>query len=233
MNDLRVESVTKRFGNLLALDGLKISIETDGIYGLIGPNGSGKTTLFNIITGFLRPDSGRVVYSGKDITGRNPVSISRSGLVRTFQIPRIFPNLTVLENVEVAKAEKITSSRFDELIKLADLNEYRNVPAGRLSYGQKKQLDMIRALSMDPSMLLLDEPTAGLEPSLIKMMMEEIKYVRDLKKVVFVIEHNMNVIMNLSEKIFVLHNGVKIAEGSPLQVQSNSAVIDAYLGVTY
>ncbi|MCL5069254.1 MAG: ABC transporter ATP-binding protein [Thaumarchaeota archaeon] len=230
MTKLQVIDITKRFGNLVALRECALEISSEGVFGLIGPNGSGKTTLFNIITGFSRPNSGKIVFDGKNIAGRNPVTISRSGLVRTFQLSRIFPNLSVWENLEVSRPKHVPESRIEEMLDLVNLKEQKRIRGGRLSYGQKKQLDIARALMLDPSVLLLDEPTAGLEPSMVRSMMEQIKYIHDLKKGVFIIEHNMNVIMNIAEEIFVLHNGTKIAEGKPSEIQRNSMVIDAYLG---
>ncbi len=228
--ELVVQEVTKKFGNLTALNRCSLRVSSDGIYGLVGPNGSGKTTLFNIITGFLYPDSGTVVCSGKEITRNSPASIARRGIVRTFQLPRVFSNLTVYENLEAAPHRKVDERRIGELLKMVQLSEFRNVSAGKLSYGQKKQLELARALILDPSILLLDEPTSGLEPNLIRVMIDQIRYARGLGKGIFIIEHNMNVITNLAEKIFVLHNGSKIAEGRPSDIRTDRQVIDAYLG---
>jgi len=214
----------------MALNGCSLKISSDAIYGLIGPNGSGKTTLFNIITGFLSPDSGKIICSGKNITRNSTAHIAKLGIVRTFQLSRIFSSLSVRENLEAASQNKANEKRIDELLRLVLLDDLRNIQAGKLSYGQKKQLELARALILNPSILLLDEPTSGLEPNLVKVMIDQIRYARELGKGVFIIEHNMNVITNLAEKIFVLHNGAKIAEGSPDQIRADKQVIEAYLG---
>jgi ABC-type branched-subunit amino acid transport system ATPase component len=227
---LVIDHVTKKFGNLVAVNDCSISLEKDGIFGLIGPNGSGKTTLFNVISGFLRPEAGNVIYGEKTITRKNPIGISKLGIGRTFQLPRLFPNLTVEENLEVARSDESGSQKTQEIIDLFNLKQVMRVRASALSYGQKKQLELARVLGMNPSLLMLDEPTSGLEPSLIKVTIEQIRYARGLGKSIFIIEHNMNVIMNLAEKIFVLHNGRKIAEGSPSEIKKDSLVIEAYLG---
>ena len=223
-----VNSVVKKFGNLAAVNDCTLGLEKDGIYGLVGPNGSGKTTLFNLISGFLRPDRGKIVFAEKSIGGKNPISITKMGIARTFQLPRVFANPTVEENLEAAISGQ--SRKIGELIEIFGLKEVRNAPASTISFGQKKQLELARVLALNPSLLLLDEPTSGLEPSLVKITVDQIKYVRELGKSIFIIEHNMNVIMNLAERIFVLHNGRKIAEGTPNEVKSNTLVIDAYLG---
>ncbi|MFI5420410.1 MAG: ABC transporter ATP-binding protein, partial [Nitrososphaerales archaeon] len=229
--ELKVDQVTKRFGNLIALDKCSLQIPANGIFGLVGPNGSGKTTLFNIITGFSRADSGRILFRGREISNSSPNTISRLGLVRTFQLPRVFSSLSVLENLEALRPHSVGKARIEELLSVMSLKDQRNTLAAHLSYGEKKQLDIAGALMLDPAILLLDEPTAGLEPSLIKTMIDQIKYVSDQKKGVFIIEHNMSVIMNLAEQIFVLHNGIKLAEGAPSIISKDQKVIDAYLGI--
>jgi ABC-type branched-subunit amino acid transport system ATPase component len=225
---LGINRVVKKFGNLAAVNDCTIELESDGIFGLVGPNGSGKTTLFNVISGFLRPDQGSIVYGQKKISKKSPSSIAKLGIARTFQLPRVFSNLTVQENLEASGLGE--SKKTQELMEVFNLKDIRNSPAGSISYGQKKQLELARVLSMNPSLLLLDEPTSGLEPALVRTTVNQIKYVRELGKSIFIIEHNMNVIMNLAEKIFVLHNGKKIAEGTPGEVKTNDLVVDAYLG---
>jgi ABC-type branched-subunit amino acid transport system ATPase component len=206
-----------------------LKVPSDRIFALIGPNGSGKTTLFNVITGFLSPESGRVRLNGSDITGRNPASIAKMGMVRTFQIPRVFANLTVEENLRVANS-RILEDRLDELLELVALAEMRERNAGNLSYGQKKGLDLARALALSPSLVLLDEPTAGIEPAKIHSIVPQIREVHRMGAGVFIIEHNMSVTMSLADHIYVLNSGVKIAEGTPQEIQSDERVIDAYFG---
>jgi len=227
--ELSVSGVTKRFGSLIAVDDCSLKVPSDRIFALIGPNGSGKTTLFNVITGFLSPEAGSVALNDEDITGRDPAKIAKMGLVRTFQIPRVFANLTVEENLLVANS-RIQNVRVDELLELVALREMRERKAGHLSYGQKKGLDLARALALDPSLVLLDEPTAGIEPSKIQSIMAQIKEVHKMGAGVFIIEHNMSVTMSLADYIYVLNGGVKIAEGPPQQIQSDERVIDAYFG---
>lgn len=227
---LSIEHVTKKFGNLAAVNDCSLSLDRDGIYGLIGPNGSGKTTLFDVISGFLKPNAGRVLYEGVDVARRNPIAVSKLGIGRTFQLPRVFSNLTVEENLESSRSRGFEKSRIHKLMDMFNLTGVRSSAASTLSYGQKKQLELARLLATNPAVLLLDEPTSGLEPSLITVTVDQIKYARGLGKTIFIIEHNMNVIMNLAERIFVLHNGRKIAEGTPDDVKSDEQVIDAYLG---
>jgi len=227
--ELSVSGVTKRFGNLVAVNNCSLKVTSDRIFALIGPNGSGKTTLFNVITGFLSPEAGKVALDDRDITRRGPASIAKMGLVRTFQIPRVFANLTVEENLRVANS-RIQDARLDELLDLVALGELRDRKAGHLSYGQKKGLDLARALAVGPSLVLLDEPTAGIEPAKIQSIVAQIKEVHKMGAGVFIIEHNMSVTMNLADHIYVLNSGVKIAEGPPRQIQSDERVIDAYFG---
>jgi len=227
--ELSVSAVTKRFGNLIAVNNCSLNVPSDRIFALIGPNGSGKTTLFNVITGFLSPEAGRVALNGRDITGRDPARIAKMGLVRTFQIPRVFANLTVEENLRVANSG-IQDVRLNELLDLVALSGFRERKAGHLSYGQKKGLDLARALSLGPSLVLLDEPTAGIEPSKVRSIVAQIREVHRMGAGVFIIEHNMSVTMKLADHIYVLNSGVKIAEGTPEQIQSDERVIDAYFG---
>ena len=218
---------------------------------MIGPNGSGKTTLFNIITGFLPPDKGDVRFKGKSIVGLRPDEISLKGLVRTFQICRIFPKMTVLENMLVAtknvKDETLSSTFFNwrrilkneeenkrkayDILRFLDLYHLRNEYASNLSGGQQKLLELGRILMSNPSTILLDEPVAGVNPTLAGKIFDKIVELRDqMGMTFFIVEHNMDVVMNFCEKIYVIHKGRIVAEGEPWQIQKDPLVIEAYLG---
>lgn len=225
---LALNQVTKAFGGVRAINDLTVTFEPHRIHGLIGPNGAGKTTLFNLTSGTLRPDSGEISFNGVPITRWNPWDIARLGISRTFQTIRIFPKMTVLQNMMVPYGTD--PNRSVELLEFVGIGDFRGVPARELSYGQQKLLEFARALITSPKFVLLDEPTAGVNPVLIEKIMG---YIRDLTragKTFIVIEHDMKVIMNLCERIVVLHNGEKIADGPPEMTKANQQVIDAYFG---
>lgn len=229
---LEVNDLTKSFGGVVAVKNCSLGLEENTVCGLIGPNGSGKTTLFNLITGFLKPDGGTIMYRGDPIVGLKPRQIAQKGIVRTFQLTRIFPKMTVLENLLAASSlsasEAIKRSR--ELLKLTELDELEDEEARNLSHGQKKQLEFARMLMMKSDLILLDEPMAGLTHSMIQRMVSNVNYAKSQGKTVLIIEHNLPLIMNLCEKIFVLENGLKISEGTPEQVRKDAKVIEAYIG---
>lgn len=225
---LALNQVTKAFGGVRAINDLTVTFEPHRVHGLIGPNGAGKTTLFNLTSGTLRPDSGEISFNGVPITRWNPWDIARLGISRTFQTIRIFPKMTVLQNMMVPY--RTDPNRSVELLEFVGIGDLRDVPARELSYGQQKLLEFARALITSPKFVLLDEPTAGVNPVLIEKIMG---YIRDLTragKTFIVIEHDMKVIMNLCERIVVLHNGEKIADGPPEMTKANQQVIDAYFG---
>jgi ABC-type branched-subunit amino acid transport system ATPase component len=217
-----------------AVDGCSFAVPRGKISGLIGPNGSGKTTTFNLLTGLVRPDAGQVLHEGADIAGLKPHLIFRRGITRTFQITRIFREMTVFENMlsvtGLQVPHRVARERAEELIAFVKLAPLRGEYGGRLSYGQQKLLEFARALMTDPDLILLDEPAAGVNRTLLQELLEHIHRLQEQGKTVLIVEHDMNVIMNHCERIFVLDHGVKIAEGPPAEIQRDERVVDAYFG---
>jgi ABC-type branched-subunit amino acid transport system ATPase component len=238
---LSVQDVTKVFGGVRAVDGASLVVEEGTITALIGPNGSGKTTLFNIITGYLKSDAGQVEFAGHDVTGSDPGRLYRQGLSRTFQQARIFPQLTVQENLVVAGGygwQKLFTSRVgrqDRVRAASLLEEFRldrvaDLFASELSYGQRKLLEFAAVLMSEPRLVLLDEPTAGVNPVLIETMERHVRE-RNAAGITFlIVEHDMTFVMRLCNPVIVLDAGKPIFTGEPSVVQSNPLVLDAYLG---
>ena len=229
---LQVRNLVKRFGGVTAINGVSLSLEAGKIYGLIGPNGSGKTTLFNCITGIERRDSGAVGFKGRRIDRLKPHQIFHRGLGRTFQIIRVFPELTALENLLVVTTSefKPARKRAEELLRFVKLETLADEYAGNLSYGQQKLLEFIRVLMTDPHLILLDEPAAGVNRTLLNELLDAVKALRDRGKTIFLVEHDMKVVMGLCETVFVLDHGEKLAEGAPGVIQADERVIEAYFG---
>ena len=246
---LSVKRISKSFGGLKALNRVSIEVESQSITGLVGPNGSGKTTLFNVISGFYTKDSGEIVFKGEKIDGLSPSERAKRGLCRTFQVSKAPAKMTVLENMllaarnqigegitgalfkwrGVSSMEKVNFKKAMELLELVRLKELGNEYAGNLSGGQKKLLALARALMADPQLVLLDEPTAGVNPTLTLELLEIIKDLRKKEKSFLIIEHNMKVISAICERVYVLDFGEKIAEGTPEEIQRNEKVLKAYL----
>lgn len=230
---LEVQNVTKTFGRLVAIDNLSISVEKERITGLIGPNGAGKTTLFNVITGVLRPDRGKVFYNGVDISHLKPYQIARMGIGRTWQLIRIFSKMAVMENLMIAANLKKGNEyqKAMEMLELFGLKNERDNYAGELSVGQQKILSIARILMFDADLMLLDELAAGVNPSEQAKILEVIHELCEQRgKTFLIIEHDMDVIMGHCDKVICMNFGEKIAEGSCDQIQNNEKVIEAYFG---
>jgi ABC-type branched-subunit amino acid transport system ATPase component len=242
MSILEARNVSKAFGGIHALDACSITVEQGSITGLIGPNGSGKTTLFNVMTGYEQVDAGAISFQGIPITNATPDKIFRLGIGRTFQLTRIFSRLTVLENMHVAAQRrdfKGLLSRWSssheqrralELLDFVGITQLKNLPAGNLSYGQKKLLEFAFILIAEPKVILLDEPAGGVNPVMIRLLADRIRALNERGVTFLVVEHNMEFVMGLCHTVTVLHRGTKIAEGTPEAVRTNPAVLEAYLG---
>jgi branched-chain amino acid transport system ATP-binding protein len=248
---LRVEGLSVRFGGLVAVEEMNLRLAPGRVAGLIGPNGAGKTTAFNLLTGLVKPTAGRVVFKDRDLTGLRPNQINRLGMARTFQNIRLFAELTVADNVLVGfhghlragflsavlrlpsyrAEEKRTQTRTEEILALVGLGELAQERAGNLAYGQQRLLEIGRALATGPTLLLLDEPAAGMNPQETADLAALVRRLREeLKLTVLLIEHDMRFVMNLCEELTVLDHGRVIAQGGPQEVQRDQAVIQAYLG---
>ena len=229
---LQVRNLVKSFGGVTAVNGVSLSLEAGKIYGLIGPNGSGKTTLFNCITGIERRDGGAIGFKGRRIDGLKPHQVFHRGIGRTFQVIRVFPELTALENLLVVTSGDYARSRkrAEELLRFVKLERLADEYAGNLSYGQQKLVEFIRVLMTDPELILLDEPAAGVNRTLLNELPDAVRALRDRGKTVFLVEHDMKVVMGLCETVFVLDHGEKLAEGPPGVIQSDERVIEAYFG---
>jgi branched-chain amino acid transport system ATP-binding protein len=229
---LEIDELRKTFGGVTAVAGVSLRLEPGRIYGLIGPNGSGKTTLFNCITGLERRDAGRVHFSGARIDGLKPHQIALKGIGRTFQVTRIFPELTALENLlVVTRGDRAAAhARALDLLRFVKLERLRDEYAGNLSYGQQKLVEFVRMLMRHPTLILLDEPAAGVNRTLLLDLLEAVRQLRDQGKTILLVEHDMKVVMGLCETVFVLDHGEKIAEGPPGMIQADERVIEAYFG---
>jgi len=250
MKFLRVKNITMQFGGLLAVDNLRFHVDKGEIVSLIGPNGAGKTTVFNVLTGVYKVTAGSMEFKGEKLEGKTPQEIVALGISRTFQNPRLFPKMRVIENVLIGTHIRTKYSFFDGLlrtkrfqyeeaektvraIKILEsigLYEYMNSYAGSLPYGAQRKLEIARAMATDAELLLLDEPAAGMNPTETEELLRFIRELRDRGFTILLIEHDMKVVMNISDRIYVLDHGKLIAHGTPNEIVNNQRVIEAYLG---
>lgn len=245
---LQLKEIEKNFGGIRAIDGVSLGVEKNTIVGLIGPNGSGKTTLLNIISGFLSPDKGRIYFEDKEISTLKPYEISNLGLCRTFQLTRMFRGMTVLESMLLAskeqdnnispiflkkekllKQEKDEVKKAEEILKFLEIEHLKHEYASVLSGGQQKLLSLGMVLMSDPRIALLDEPVAGVNPSLANRIFEKVLQEKE-KRTFLIVEHNVDILMNFCDVIYVMNKGKIVASGTPEEIQSNEKVIDVYLG---
>ena len=229
---LEIDGVVKRFGGVTAVNGVSLALEPGHIYGLIGPNGSGKTTLFNCITGVELIDGGQIRFKGRRIDGLKPHQVFHQGIGRTFQVIHVFPELTALENLLVVTTNDYAAARAraEELLACVKLTGLAGEVAGNLSFGQQKLVEFVRVLMTDPELILLDEPAAGVNRTLLNDLLEAVRTLRDRGKTVLLVEHDMKMVMGLCETVFVLDHGEKLAEGPPGLIQTDERVIEAYFG---
>jgi branched-chain amino acid transport system ATP-binding protein len=232
---LEVQGITKRFGGLVAVNSLSMNLDAGHIAAVIGPNGAGKTTAFNVIAGFYKPNEGKVIFDGKDITNLRPDQVCKLGLARTFQVVRPFRGISVLDNVMIGaynrtNSDKVAREKAYEILKFMEMEKISNQMASGLPIAGRKRLEIARALATDPKLILLDETMAGLRPIETDEIIEVVRNISKQGIAILLVEHVMKVVMSLAENIVVIHHGVRIAEGVPSDIVKNKFVIEAYLG---